>query len=147
MTPYLRRAGSAACAGSSSRKGLQERLFLVNTATRIEYSPSDVWHNEATLQMREEMVPILVRMGWPLGISARLSRLQQASREMQLQALEGAEMTKAQTFGYIGACARCGNEDVLFVVVGGGQKAKRQCERMHWHWIAEDSDVSRGRVT
>lgn len=44
------------------------------------------------------------------------------------------------------AVARRGSESILYLVYGGGVKAKEFCERRGWHWVPEESDLKRGRL-
>lgn len=43
------------------------------------------------------------------------------------------------------ACSRRGDDDLLYVVYGGGKKAKAFTEARGWVWLPEDSDGRRGR--
>lgn len=46
---------------------------------------------------------------------------------------------------YSWAKSRRGSDDVLFVVYGGGKRARELCHQRGWEWLNEESDQIRGR--
>lgn len=48
---------------------------------------------------------------------------------------------------YLAACNHHGNDDITFVVYGGGKAVREYCQTRNWQWLPEQQDVERGKYS